>query len=82
MLQTVHQNQGAPWASSIYCRWIRENRKEGTRLVALWIDSNMHCFEREFPSHCDEKVLLQDALEEPGGVVKLQTVFEIPEYRS
>ncbi len=84
MLQTVHQNQGAPRASSIYCRWIRENRNEGTRLVAVWIDSNMRCFEREFPSPCDEEVLQQDALEEPGGVgsfpLKLQTVFEIPEY--
>jgi hypothetical protein len=66
MLQTVHQNPPAPRASSlIYCRWIRESRNEGTRLVAVWIDREMRCFEKEFTPNSE--LVPRDTLEEPGG---------------
>ena len=62
MLQTVHQKEWAPRASSIYCRWIRDTRRPGASLVAVWIDSEMRCFE---PDRQTE--LQRDALEDPGG---------------
>jgi len=67
MLQVIHQKEGAPRASSIYCRWIREERKDGHRLVAVWMDSEMRCFEREGTPDAAEQLLQADALEEPGG---------------
>ncbi len=67
MLQTVHQKPGAPRASSLYCQWIRESREHGERLVAVWIDTEMRCFEKEVASNPDSELLQQDALEEPGG---------------
>jgi hypothetical protein len=69
MLQVIHQKGGAPRASSIYCRWIRETRKDGEHLVAVWMDSEMRCFEREFTPGAVEQVLQEDALEEPGGSI-------------
>jgi len=50
MLQTIHQKGGAPRASSIYCKWIRDIAREGAPLVAVWIDSAMRAFEREIAS--------------------------------
>lgn len=73
MLQVIHQKAGAPRASSIYCRWIREERKDGEHLVALWMDSEMRCFEREFATNAVEQLLQEDALEEPGGWVLVRS---------
>ncbi len=66
MLQLVHQKKGAPPASSIYCRWIRDTRREGAPLIAVWMDSEMRGFEREFALYSDGEVL-PETLEEPGG---------------
>jgi hypothetical protein len=48
MLQAVHTKGRTPQASSLYCRWICVDRPEGTRLVAVWMDSEMRAFESEF----------------------------------
>jgi hypothetical protein len=72
MLQAIHQKERAPRASSIYCRWIREERKDGEHLVAVWMDSEMRCFERECAPDQVEQTLQEDALEEPGGGVVLR----------
>jgi hypothetical protein len=69
MLQTVHQKKAAPRASSIYCRWVRENHGEGSRLLAVWIDSEMRCFDREFAEHPKTEATPQGALNDPGGVM-------------
>jgi hypothetical protein len=68
MLQIIHRKNTAPRASSIYCRWIQENRGEGSRLVAVWIDSEMRCFEREAARDLKTEAAPQGALEDPGGV--------------
>lgn len=73
MLKVIHQKDGAPRASSIYCRWIREERKDGEHLVAVWMDNQMRCFEREFAPVPLEQVLQEDALEEPGGWVLVRS---------
>jgi hypothetical protein len=73
MLQVIHQRNTAPRASSIYCRWIQENRGEGARLVAVWIDSEMRCFEREAPRDLKTEAAPQGALEDPGGVAVLSS---------
>jgi hypothetical protein len=73
MLQNIHQLRAAPRASSIYCRWIRENRREGARLVAVWMDSQMRCFEREVATASELEMQQQDALEEPGGAGTFRT---------
>jgi hypothetical protein len=67
MLKVIHQKEGAPRASSIYCRWIREERKDGEHLVAVWMDSEMRCFEREYSENSVEQLQHEDALDEPGG---------------
>lgn len=67
MLQTVHQKPAVPRASSLYRQWIRQSGKQGERLVAIWIDTEMRCFEKEVASNPDSELLQQDALEEPGG---------------
>jgi len=69
MLMTVHQKVRAPRASSIYCRWIRDTRREGAPLVTVWIDSNMSCFERQFVVKPEAGRFEEGALEEPGGAV-------------
>jgi hypothetical protein len=66
MLQTVHQKEWAPRASSIYCRWIRDTRRPGAPLVAVWIDEEMRCFEPQFAADAQAE-LQRDALEDPGG---------------
>jgi hypothetical protein len=48
MLQAVHMKNRAPQASSLYCRWICVDRPGGLQLVAVWMDSEMRAFEREF----------------------------------
>ncbi len=87
MLQTVHQERAAARASSIFCRWIREERGERVRLVAVWMDSEMRCFEQESASRGDGEKLCQDAMEEPGGVWAIPTrrltgILEISSNRS
>ncbi len=67
MLRVIHQKESIPRASSLYCRWIRENLKEGARLVAVWIDSDMRCFEREFAPSQGLELSQLEALEDPGG---------------
>lgn len=67
MLQTVHQNEWAPRASSIYCRWIRDTRRPGAPLAAVWIDNEMRCFEPQFAPEAQGE-LQHDALEDPGGM--------------
>ena len=74
MLQTIHQQKGLPRASSIYCRWIRN--EEGSPLVAVWIDSEMCGFEREFASSPVTESVQEGALDEPGGVRSLQLLMQ------
>jgi hypothetical protein len=65
MLQAIHQKAAAPRASSVYCRWIRNGREKGAPLVAVWIDSQMGCFEAEFAA--DPDTVTHDSVDEPGG---------------
>jgi len=67
MLQNIHHELPAPRASSIYCRWIRTSDKEGARLVAVWIDSEMRCFANDFAPNSKAEVLQEEALDDPGG---------------
>jgi hypothetical protein len=73
MLQAIHQKKTVPRASSIYCRWICENRTEGARLVAVWIDNEMGCFERELGENSEGEATRQDALEAPGRLAFLKS---------
>lgn len=73
MLQNVHHEMAAPRASSIYCRWICTCDKEGARLVAVWIDSEMRCFAKDFAPHSDTEALQQEALDGPGGPLVFST---------
>lgn len=87
MLQAIHQKDGPGRASSIYCRWIRSDQREGSPLVAVWIDSEMRAFEGEFVASCDAPLLEGGALEEPGRRVAAQSrnhavTVEIPLYVS
>jgi hypothetical protein len=74
MLPIIHQKNTAPRASSIYCRWIQENRGEGSRLVAVWIDREMRCFEREVAQDSKAGATPLGALEDPGGVAVLNSL--------
>ena len=65
MLQAVHQENTAARASSIFCRWIREERGGRVSLVVVWMDSAMRCFEQEFVLRPDAEELREGA-EEPG----------------
>jgi len=47
-LQFIHNKEGAPEASSLYCQWIWTRQGEGGRLVAIWMDREMGAFEDEF----------------------------------
>ena len=79
MLQNIHHKKEAPRASSLYCRWLQENRKPGAPLVAVWMDSEMRAFEPEFVPEASE--LLEDALDEPGGVrLRLQARVSTAEF--
>jgi hypothetical protein len=71
MLQGVHQKKTAPRACSLYSKWIRENRQTGVALVAVWIDRDMRCFERELAKDLDSRPALQDALDGTGGATSL-----------
>jgi hypothetical protein len=71
MLQNIHQPAASSRASSIYCRWVRESSREGAHLIAVWIDSEMRCFERECTPASQPEVP-QDALDEPGGLAFLR----------
>jgi hypothetical protein len=83
MLQAIHQNREAPRASSIYCQWIRDHRNPGAPLVAVWIDSDMRCFERELVSNSGAEHLQHDVLEEPGGTfLTKQSILEAAHDRS
>ena len=73
MLQAIHQKKTVPRASSIYCRWICENWREGARLLAEWIDNEMGCFERELVENSEGEATRQDALEEPGRLAFLKS---------
>jgi hypothetical protein len=80
MLQIVHQKSTAPRASSIYCRWVQENRGEESRLLAVWMDSEMRSFEREVAHDPKTQATPQGALEDPGGVavlISFRPTFEI-----
>jgi hypothetical protein len=67
MLQNVHHELAAPRASSLNCRWVRTADKEGARLVAVWIDSEMRCFAKDFAPDSETGALQQEALDDPGG---------------
>ena len=73
MLQTIHQEKVAARASSIYCQWIRKEQRMDSPLVAVWMDSEMRGFEREFASNSNRELLRKCALEEPGGAHSIQT---------
>ena len=88
MLQTIHEQKGSAPASSIYCQWIRMGRGEQSALVAVWIDSKMRCYERDFALNSEAELLPEGALDEPGGAsavhsLKQQTMTtEITLHRS
>jgi hypothetical protein len=48
MSQAVHIESRTSQAPSLYCRWICVDRPGGLQLVAVWMDSEMRAFEREF----------------------------------
>lgn len=48
MSQAIHTEKRSPQASSLYCHWILVEHAEGSRLIAVWVDSEMRAFEREF----------------------------------
>ena len=39
MLLTIHKNDRAPQASSLYCVWTPGDRNPGFHLAAIWMDS-------------------------------------------
>ena len=63
MSQAVHMKDRAPQASSLYCRWICVDRPGGLQLIAVWMDSEMHAFEREFLSTGEAKEQGEQAVE-------------------
>lgn len=67
MLQAVHAKERVRQASSVYCQWICVERPEGTRLVAIWIDSEMRAFtgEQEWPRNTEMQP--GDVAEEADG---------------
>jgi hypothetical protein len=72
MLQAVHQKEAPARASSIYCQWIRENRELGAPLVAVWMDSEMRCFERGLSSTAELEAACQGAVQELDEVPLLR----------
>jgi hypothetical protein len=63
MLQAVHRKNRKPQASSLYCRWICVDRPGGSRLVAVWMDSEMRAFESEFHPTVQAKEQGEQAVE-------------------
>jgi len=53
---------------------MRADTIQGGPLVALWIDREMRCFEREEDPYSDTEFLSESALEEPGGAPFFQMV--------
>jgi hypothetical protein len=43
-LQFIHNETGAYKASFLYFRWVVREHESVTRLVAMWIDSEMRTF--------------------------------------
>ena len=66
MLQTVHKNDRALQASSLYCVWTPRDGNPDSPLVAIWVDSAM----RAFPGVPEEAVDLSP--DEPGGQVLIR----------
>ena len=60
-LQVVHTEGRPIRASSLYCCWIRV--PESAELRAIWIDSEMRAFEKQFAGEASEGALV----DEPGG---------------
>jgi hypothetical protein len=67
MLQSVHQKNACPRASSIHCPWIRSEKGVGSPLVTVWVDNEMRGFWREFVSDPGIEFLTESKLDEPGG---------------
>jgi hypothetical protein len=76
MLTAVHQENVSPRASSIYCRWILVEQKEGAHLVAVWIDSEMRAFEQEITGGSQCQAPQADAPGDSRGVTPTQTPLE------
>jgi len=78
MLQVVHTKQGGPQASSVYCQWISVERAGGEQLVAVWIDSAMTAFEKEFatPSVVDSVPAKRNQAHEAANSEKGQAARE------
>lgn len=68
MLHAVHTKESANQACSLYCRWICVEREEGTRLVVVWMDSEMRAFERELESGREVRPVTDGAEEEKSGL--------------
>jgi hypothetical protein len=47
VLQAVNKKSRGSKASSLYCVWTRSEERDGSRLVAVWIDSEMRPFESQ-----------------------------------
>ena len=49
VLQAVNKKTRGSKASSLYCVWTKsDEERNGSRLVAVWIDSEMRPFEAQF----------------------------------
>jgi len=48
VLQSVNKIMRGGKASSLYCIWIQNEQKAGSPLEAIWIDSEMNGFERQY----------------------------------
>ncbi len=49
VLQAVNKKNRGSKASSLYCVWTKsDEERNGSRLVAVWIDSEMRPFEAQF----------------------------------
>jgi len=87
LLQIIHHKNAPTRASSIYCRWIRRDQGVDLPLVAIWFDSEMRCFEREFALNSEPELLTEGALDEPDGASAFQRLkqpmtFEISVHHS
>jgi hypothetical protein len=48
VLQAVNKEIRGSKASSLYCVWTKSEGRNGSRLEAVWIDSEMRPFESQF----------------------------------
>ena len=60
-LQVIHTEGRPIRASSLYCCWIRV--PESGELRAIWVDSEMRAFEKQFAGEANEGALV----DKPGG---------------